>query len=292
VTVHPGETTTTILANTRTSSEPGTNRKAIINTLADTIFARLQALPAAQWVPMLKSLEGIAQDRLMLAWFKDSAAQGLIEGTNVAGAVRQDPGDYLMLVDANVSPASKFNLAVTRSTALDVTLADDGSASSTLHVAYQNDAGKPGEPYESLRRYSVPNGENGLYGTYVRALMPAGSDLVNATGDSLVPVSGAEGIDTEAGRTAFGNYLLVPEQATLDYAWHTPPVVLRDGDQWGYTLTIQKQPGMLPEPVTVRIAVPPGTTITGTSDGLVVDGATAAWSGSLTEDIQLWVTYR
>ena len=73
-----------------------------------------------------------------------------------------------------MSPTSKYNLVVDRSDALVVKLDEEGDALDSLRLDWQNDAGKDGEPYRSLRSFS--NNEEGWYGAYVRVLTPAGSE--------------------------------------------------------------------------------------------------------------------
>ena len=291
VTVKAGDVTMAALGATRTSADPNVNRKAFLNELANRVLDRLLALPATRWADLVDTLKGIDDERLMLAWFKDPGAQGLIAGTALTGVVRQDPGDYLMVVDSNVAPTSKYNLVVTRSTDLAVAIDAAGTTASSLKLAWQNDAGKDGEPYASLRKYST--NQDGIYGVYTRILTPAGSQVGDVQGQSMVPVSGPESSDAEAGRQTYGNFLLVPAgTATLDYQWQTPSLVETVDGQHLYRLTIQKQPGMGPEPLTVQIIVPDGATIVDESQGMVVSGGTATYNGTLTDDLQLSVRYK
>ena len=88
-----------------------------------------------------------------------------------------------------------------------------------------------------------------------------------------MPVSGVESEDAEAGRLAWGNYLLIPPgTAWLADEWTTPSVVLTEGVDRVYRLTIQKQPGQGPEPSNVDIQVPAGSRIISTSPGHAGDG--------------------
>ncbi len=115
------------------------------------------------------------------------------------------PGDYVFAVDANQAPASKYNLAVTRSTDLDVRIDDAGNVDDTLTLTYQNDAGKKGEPYASLRKWST--NPDGTYATYTRVLTVPGSQIEDVSGGSLVTLSAPESITEEAGRAVFANYV-------------------------------------------------------------------------------------
>ncbi len=291
VTVQPGEVTFTILGVTRSSGDGTTNRKAVLDALAETALDRLLTLPGDQWVPMFGKLEQIGRERLALAWFKDPAAQAIMAGASWAGEVRQDPGDYLAIVESNMAPTSKYNLAVERSSSLNVDIASDGAATSSLRMDWRNDAGKDGEPYASLRRFSTS--QDGLYGAYLRALVPDGANLITANGRAIEPIRGVESVSSEEGRTVFANFLLMPPgEATLTYFWDREAVAeLGEDGVWTYRLTIQKQPGAAPEPLSIRIGLPDGAGVVDATDGVVVEDDRATFESTLTEDLVLEIKY-
>lgn len=291
VTVKPGDVTWTILANTRTRPEPGTNRKAILDVLADTVLQKLYALPPERWTALFRALEDIGQRRLAMAWFKDPAANEMLAGSSWSGAVRQDPGDYLYVVDASASPASKYSLVVTRSTFLNVQLDDAGNSRNTVRIDWQNDAGKLGPRYQALRDYAANKG-NPIYGVWARVLAPGNSELLQASGKGLDPISGVEEISEEAGRASFGNGVLVPPgNANLTYHWEVPGAAVQQGNEWVYQLTIQKQPGMLPEPLSVRVALPEGATVVSVPEGAEESNGRVTYQTSLTTDLELTIRY-
>ena len=66
-------------------------------------------------------------------------------------------------------------------------------------------------------------------------------------------------VELEAGRTAIGTYLKIPPgTTTLRYAWTSPYAANADATGGTYRLTIQKQPGLPPGPITLTIGVPDG----------------------------------
>ncbi len=292
VTVKAGDVTLTILGETRTPAAAGQDRKGIIDELAATLLQRLMALPADEWTAMAQALADAGSDRLVQVWARDPAAEGFVSASPWAGDVRHDPGDYLYIVQSNMAPTSKYDLVVHRQTDLDVTLAADGSASHRVGMAWQNDAALPGEPYAAIRSYST--NKDGLYGAYIRALVPAGSRLGSAQGHSRVPVSGSEETGIESGRAVFGNYLLMPPgPSDLAYEWTTPNTVTVD-DQGirEYRLTVQRQPGAPPDALTVRVALPAGATVLDVSPaGPVADGQVSVTSSDL-RDVDLVIHYR
>lgn len=294
VTVKAGEVTVAGIANTRpdsTVAEGGADRKRFLSLLADEVLHRLFDLDASRWGDLLAAAADIGEQRLALAWFPDAADQAVVDGSDWSGRVRQDGTDYLAVVDANVSPSSKLSPVVARSTDLAVRIAEDGSAEHALRLEWHSDADREGEPYQTLRAAS--DSAAGQYGVLPRVLVPLDSEIIEVTGDSVLPVSGVEFETEVAGRRAWGNYLLVEPGMTawLEDTWTTPGVTEPDGDGQRYHLVIQKQPGQVEEAVRVSIEVPEGATITGTTDGMTVEGTTATWQGTLIADQELEVRF-
>jgi hypothetical protein len=288
--VQPGEVTLTGLQQTREFQADG-SRKTFLDDLATELLERLFSLPAEQWLPMAQKLEVVGRERQAMAWFKDPDAQALMDRIGWSGRVRQDPGDFVLAVDSNVAPSGKLNLVVDRATTLDVALDPDGTATSSLRLDWRNDAGLEGEPYAFLREASLS--PEGIYGVWARVLVPAGAELLEASGTAVLPVSGVERVDSESGRTVFGNYLMIrPGTADLAYRWRTPGVVTTDGDEQVYRLTIQKQPGMRSEQVAARIVLPEGATLVGATEGATVDGRTLDYAFDLMQDQVIEVRYR
>jgi hypothetical protein len=297
VVVEPGDVTMTLIEATRpgagpTSPESLRGRKDVLDSLASTVMQRLLSLPPEQWMSMAGALEDIGAQRMAMAWLVDEAAQQQIEELGWGGAVRQDPGDYVYVVESNVAPTSKYNLAVQRSDSLVVKLDENGDALDSLQLHWQNDADKEGEPYETLRLASQ-NGPEGWYGAYLRVLVPEGSELVTASGEAESPISGVERIETESGRTLFGNALVMePGESSLTYLWEVPSAATRADDGWEYRLVVQRQPGASTVPLDIRVDLPSGATVSSTSEGAVVDGDRVRLETDLTQDVELQVSYQ
>ncbi len=73
-----------------------------------------------------------------MAWFKTPAQEQLLASNGWDGSVRQDPGDYMYAVDANVAPASNGNLVTQRSQSLAVQIDPVGDAHDTLQLSWNN----------------------------------------------------------------------------------------------------------------------------------------------------------
>jgi hypothetical protein len=99
-------------------------------------------------------------------------------------------------------------------------------------------------------------------------------------------------VEDEAGRTAIGTYLKVlPGRTGLTYTWTSPYAANADQTGGTYQLTIQKQPGLLPGPLTLTIRAPAGFHIADASPGLTIRGDTASLATTFDQDIAVQVRY-
>jgi hypothetical protein len=287
VTIGTGETTLKVLQATR-AAPPGVDRKAFLAAFADRLLASLLALPPRQWGDVLGAAGALSQGHLLEAWFREAADEDLLAGSGFDGAVRQDPGDYLYPVDANVSPVSKLNMLTTRTLRLDVQIDAVGNARNTLDVTWDNRVNAPEwEPYRAM-----VNTGGRILGMYFRLLVPERSRVEAVSGGTLSPVTNPAVMDDEAGRTAIGTYVKVPPgQTSLRYAWTSPYAADVDATGGTYRLTIQKQPGALPGTLTLTIRVPDGFRITAATPQLVVAGAEATLTTEFDRDLTVGLRY-
>jgi hypothetical protein len=291
VTVQPGEVTLTLLGVTRGTPTSTEGRKDILDALARTAMSRLLAVPPEQWTALLEAVMDIERERLAVAWFEDPDAQRLVSGTGLHGAVRDDAGDYVYAVESNMAPTSKYNLVIDRRDSLVVGLSAEGDALTSLRLDWRNDAGLPGEPYASLRRFS--NNTDGWYGAYLRVLVPEGSELVAASGRDSQERRGVERVSREAGRAVFGNYLLMPPgDSTMTWFWSTPGVATPTADGWEYQLLVQKQPGARPHRLAVRVDLPAGAEVLDLPEGATVEDGSVRVEALLETDVEFVVHYR
>jgi hypothetical protein len=289
VTFKAGQTTMTALANTRESATAGIDRKAILDVFGGELLNAMLATPTARWPDLMNALGNAASQRQLMVWTKDEGAEALISWAGWDGAVRQDAGDYVEAVDANVAPTSKYNLVTHRAQDLAVQIDDVGNADDTLTLNWDNRADQP----EASALRNLPyTGTDGMLGNYLRVLTPDRSRLQSVSGGRLVQLSGVEEISAEAGRTAYGLFLLEPPGRTSAAISWVSPYPVQIGDTTGlYRLTVQKEAGRPAEPLSVTVAVPEGATILETSAGMAVNGRTATLQTTSATDVQLWVRY-
>jgi len=290
VTVQPGEVTMTLLGATRGTASSIEGRKNVLDAVAVETLNRLLSLPPESWEETATALEDVGRQRSALVWLADEGAQGMVEDAGWDGRVRQDDGDYVYVVESNVAPTSKYNLVVDRTDSLSVTLDDSGTATNQLRLDWQNNAGEPGEPYASLRGFSIS--EEGWYGAYLRVLTPEGSKLLSAKGAASERIRGAERVGAEAGRSVFGNDLLMPPgPSKLTYRWRVPDAAVPTEDGWVYELVVQKQPGARPVPYAIEVTLPDGAVITDLPEGATADDGTVRVQADLSSDLELRISY-
>ena len=291
ITVAPGDVTLTLLGATRGAPGDLKGRKDVLDALARTLMERLLSLPPERWPDMLEALDDIGRERMALAWFKDPDAQSLVVDRGWGGPVRQDLGDYVYVVESNIAPTSKYNLVVDRTDSVVVKLSEDGSATNSLRLDWQNHAGDDGDLFDALRAFS--ENKLGWYGAYVRTLVPADSELLTVRGKTeLEDVRDVRYTRDEAGRLSWGNDLLMtPGKSMLSYLWSVPQAAVQTDAGWEYRLLIQKQPGARTSPIKVRIELPAGATLLEASDGLEASGERLLYEGELDTDLELRVLY-
>ncbi len=283
-TVASGETTLKALEQTRVG-RPGENRKAFLSVFADELFNRLMDLPPTQWAALIGRADAFRDGRLIQAWFPDPEDQALVADGPFGGGVRRDPGDYVYPVDSNVAPASKINAIATRSLRLDVVLDEFGDARHDLGIAWTN----PIETAAGLPYRSLPTLESmRMLGMYFRLLTPEGSTVESVAGGSLVDLAAPAVVGSEAGRSVFGSYLLIPPGSTeLSYRWSTPRPVEQVPGGFSYRLVIQKQAGLRAGPLTLTIKVPAGFRIDSATPGLEIAGDSATLSTTFDRDMDV-----
>ncbi len=291
VTIEAGETMLKALQNTRVSTEPGTNRKVFLSAFADRLFDALLALPPGRWTDLAARGEAFRAGRLLLAWFADEAAQREMERLGFDGAMRTEPGDYVYPVDSNVSPASKLNAVTDRELDLDVQLDTVGNAVNDLRVHWTNRIESPeAEPYRVLPGLETFT----TLGMYFRLYVPERSRVEAVSAGTTSQITAPADVEDELGRTVIANYFRIPPgEANLRYRWTSPyPADVGEDGIATYRLTIQKQPGLRPGPLKLRISLPPGATLIDASPGLVVAGTTATVETTFDRDIVVVVRYR
>lgn len=225
---------------------PVAQRKDILVALADEVFKRVLALPGDRWQLVVDTLvKALDQKHMLIASF-DPAVEEFARGRNWDGAMRQTPGDFLMVVDANLA-ALKTDSVMTRS--IDYSIQPDGTGyKATVTLKYENNG-----------RFSW---KTTRYRTYTRIFVPLGSKLISSTGamlnDKILDPKRTPGaVDTldERGRRSFGAFLSVEpgETRTLTFTYRLPLSIATGITLNNYELLVQKQPGTVSIPLTLDL---------------------------------------
>lgn len=290
VTVDHQTVTDRILENTRQGRTPGENRKSFVGHLARRIVDEVMQAPPQQWSSLLDTIQQLLDQKHLLLYVNDAEVQALLQQRGWDGRVRQSTSDYLMVVDTNLN-GSKLNLAVEESVVLEVALDQAGNARHTLSITYVNNLPRweQGRDPEMVRRLM----RGGLYGDYVRVLVPEGSRLrdVRWNGRTVGP----EAITSEHNKTVFARFFTLPRGAatTLSFHYTVPDVVQAAEGVQEYHLLLQKQPGTRATPVTVRVQLPQGSRLlTVDLDGEPLTADPLAITTDLRVDREITIRYR
>ncbi len=272
-----GETVIDLMREKRSAEVPWWQRKDFIAQVAAALYSRVeQGLSRRDILNLAGALNEALRQRHVLIYLRDPQTQALIAARQWDGALLSGPGDYLMVVDANLG-FNKANAMVEEAIQYSVNLTDLAHPQADVLITYHH----PGQSQERRCVMRVPTVESyaqmaaDCYWDYVRVLAPQGSRLLWATRHPLPagqlisgqPASGEAETLAEpggGGKTAFGKFLVVPSGERLDsgFSYLLPAsVVQRDGDVMRYRLLVQKQPGTLAPALTVTIQLRPGATI-------------------------------
>ena len=205
---------------------PDWQRKEVIGDIAKQIKQKLLDNPLGRWPEMIRLISDNVTRKNVLLYSRDQNLQKLIIDQGWGGQVRQDWGDYLMVVDANMA-ALKTDAVMDRQ--ISYTLEETSSGLKALVTLR----------YSHNGHYDWKTSD---YRTYTRIYVPGGSHLITADGFTQGNVDTGE----EFGKTWFGAFIQIKPgqigQMTFEYEL---PQAMADNLQkyHNYRLTIQKQPG-------------------------------------------------
>ena len=227
--------------------------------LTSALAGRLQEpdlLQPERLLALLQALGRALEEKHILLYFNDPNLQAAVARAGWGGALRDDPGDFLMVVDSDFSYA-EVNRFIEQEIVYRVTL-DHGLKvrESTISLTYQNhfDRWSSAETREQFGGACFdPQTKDlevfpGCYGDYIRLYLPRGSRFIRAEGFD-------DGMEyrEESGRTCIAGYLRVlPGEERTVSVTYVPPAGPVGGQ---YRLTLQKQPGTAALPIRVEVQV-------------------------------------
>lgn len=213
---------------------PTSDRKDIIQKMADTIFTKIKNLNFKDLSSVIsKNLE----EKNILLYFNNENIQKFVEQKNWGGIMKQNTdSDYLAVIDSNLL-SGKNDPYVTRD--IDYTLnIEKGKLVATLSLTYTFKFVDNGI-YKDVDAY-LNN-----YKTYTRIYTPKDSWLISATKDDQEINNKNIDFAIENEKTTFGMYLIIPQNQTVNYTFqYYLPDELSKKLLNKYSLDFQKQPGI------------------------------------------------
>jgi hypothetical protein len=197
-------------------------RKEIIGEIAKELKNKIFTLPPRDWYKIVSLITDNLAAKNILLYLTDSQLENMVIQNNWAGEIKQNYGDYLMVVDANLG-ALKTDAVMNRSLEYRVAQGVNGWFSKlTLSYAHNGRL----------------DWKTSVYKSYTRIYVPLGSQLIKINGYLPSQVD----VGNEAGKTWFGFYLEVEpdkiKNLTIEYKLPAKIFTLPF-----YELYIQKQPG-------------------------------------------------
>lgn len=208
-------------------------RKSIMGLMAAEVLKKTKALPIEKQYELFRILLTDLHTKDIQLYFEDPELQRQVVSAGWDGSFDgQSGGDYLYVVDSNMN-AFKSDYYLERSYAYRVDFSR-GVPLAELRVTYRHTAKEA--------NYLTKD-----YQTYTRVYAPKGSFLEEVQNAHSMPTTYGE----YQNRKFFGNLIQVPlgTEKTVVYRYRLPESVSADH----YRLTLQKQPGMKPVPVSVEV---------------------------------------
>ncbi len=249
-TVWNAPTTTENTVEQSNTSDWWFHRKDFMGDLAGAARTRLES-GQVDMGKLAGAVYSSLQQKHILIALNDPAGQAALDEAGWGGKVSPGRGDFLLVVDTNVG-WNKVNSVVQRQTLYSVALQQDGSAVADLTLTYIHGGETNAEPCVHVARYgdSYEDMARRCYFNYLRVLVPAGAQLLDSEGFTTPVVVGRG----ERNTTQLAGSLVVAPGTThqVRLRYQLPAGLLTAG----YTLTMQKQPGIPPWPVQVMVQEP------------------------------------
>lgn len=193
-------------------------RKRFLIELAGVLFDRMFRLPADRVPALADAMTRSVGAGDVQLWFSDTVRQQRLEGTVIAGRLPVATGDFLMLVDANLT-ASKANLGLTKNAHYRIRRLGRRLAA-RLEVRVRNDA--------------AASGLNPLYNGLLRVYAPPGARLLEESRRQVQQPA------QDGNFQVFSQRLLVRpgEEQFVIFEYELPPTV-QEGDRYQLTWTRQ-----------------------------------------------------
>jgi len=268
-------------SGTDDASDSGKARKAFNEDLVEATWRSLQE--PDDLVRTVFQLSRALAERHMQVWVRSKEQQAFFVELGMAGAIKNQPGDYLYAVDQNLGDDT-LDVFASERVEYDVTVSEEGDLDVTATVKTTNfvDASMP---YPIIDNDGRPPTKK----TYVHLYAPANAELQSVLYRDRFTQYEPKQIEPklEAGRKVFSAKMSIKPQETSSLIFkYTIPGGLLDEDGDVYRLLIQRQPRYVDQSIRVRVTYPEDWEPEGYDDEVwTVSGHTAeAFIPALEED--------
>lgn len=237
----------------------------------------------------------------MQVWLRDPAEQAFIERMNWDGAIEPDiTGDYLYVVEQNVG-GNKLDYFTEHHNQVTVQF-DGNDAAVSTDVTIDNKVFLP-QPLYPMGDSGKNLDTNGHHLPMMNVYVPANAELrtaqviggerLNTPVPAVWPADGRPAEHSEKGKKVWTATLDIPPQGsgTFRLGYVVPGAVVERGGRKVYRLTVQRQPRVRTETLSVRVSLPAGARDV-KAKGWKRDGDELIWERGLKEDIVLEVSWR
>jgi len=146
--------------------------KEIINDLANTLMAELpNRITSNNFFTIIKEIELLFLEKHILLNFNDEELQKFVINHGWEGEIKNTAGDYLSVVNTNIA-GGKSDRKIRQAIEHTAEVMPDGSIIDTVIITRHHN-GQKGEQYTGVRNVN-----------YLRVYVPAGSELLEASGFS------------------------------------------------------------------------------------------------------------
>jgi len=236
--------------------------KKFLVDLVPALFERIQELSSQDRIALARVFLKSLEEKDILIFLRDGEEQQLVLQNGWGGEIRATDNDFLAVVHSNIN-GFKTDRVVADTIAHEARIRLDGSVTDTVTVERIH-AGGP----HTLSFYNKVNKD------YLRIYVPAGAELLSASGFTTLPdtrpvfdytqgnfhadplvqeienglVHDEEaGIDIfqESGKTVFGGWVFVSpgESVVVSVSYNLPEIIDLGDKSVDYSLFVQKQPG-------------------------------------------------
>ena len=286
---------------------PDWNRKVFLNKISHALISKLFSgdIP---WRQLSTLFVKLLDEHHVLIQLDSPTMTDFLARHNWDGAVRPLDGDYLMVVDANVG-FNKTNAVVESELFYDVDLTKLSAPTSSLTVAHKNKAVdvvscKPWYKDRSPGEKDYPIQD--CYWNYLRIYRAEGTKLTESTPQLLPPnwmilnkqpPAKVDVLEEQIeGVQAFGSIQVVPggQSLSINFQFALPVDIIKTqtgSNQMTYRLRVQKQPGTLAVPITIRIHLANNASVQKMPAGGVFEDNNIFIQSNLREDIEIEIIF-